>query len=153
METFIKNGIHIKSILNKNTCVSKWIFALNYFSRIFSCCNFSSCLQMLDPNVLTDLEELTLCSYCKQKYNDSEQCPKYLSCKHFFCLRCIENNFIKGRELFCAHCWKRTELGDQGPDALPTHSALLALANNFSHLKINTNNTSVKNIEKERKVR
>ena len=107
---------------------------------------------MLDPSVLTDLEELTLCSYCKQKYNDVEQCPKYLSCKHFFCLRCIENNFLKGRELFCAHCWKRTELGDQGPDALPTHSALLALANNFSHLKINSNNTTVKPVEKERKV-
>ncbi|XP_012271523.1 bromodomain-containing protein DDB_G0280777 isoform X2 [Orussus abietinus] len=106
---------------------------------------------MLDPSVLTDLEELTLCSYCKQKYNDAEQCPKYLSCKHYFCLRCIENNLLKGRELFCAHCWKRTDLGDQGPDALPTHSPLLALANNFSHLKITTNNTSGKPNDKERK--
>ncbi|XP_076162713.1 uncharacterized protein LOC143144311 isoform X1 [Ptiloglossa arizonensis] len=106
---------------------------------------------MLDPSVLTDLEELTLCSYCKQKYNDAEQCPKYLSCKHYFCLRCIENNLLKGRELFCAHCWKRTDLGDQGPDALPTHSSLLALANNLSHLKITTNNTSGKTNDKERK--
>ncbi|XP_066600188.1 uncharacterized protein [Prorops nasuta] len=106
---------------------------------------------MLDPSVLTDLEELTLCSYCKQKYNDAEQCPKYLSCKHCFCLRCIENNLLKGRELFCAHCWKRTELGDQGLDALPTNSPLLALANNFSHIKITTNNTSAKVAEKERK--
>ncbi|XP_011497715.1 PREDICTED: uncharacterized protein LOC105362080 isoform X2 [Ceratosolen solmsi marchali] len=106
---------------------------------------------MLDPNVLTDLEELTLCSYCKQKYNDTEQCPKFLSCKHYFCLRCIENNLLKGRELFCAHCWKRTELGDQGPDALPTYSPLLALANNFSHLKTTQNNVTQKPSEKERK--
>ncbi|XP_046744759.1 uncharacterized protein LOC124410436 isoform X1 [Diprion similis] len=109
-------------------------------------------LVMLDPSVLTDLEELTLCSYCKQKFNDTEQCPKYLSCKHHFCLRCIENNLVKGRQLVCAHCWKSTELGHQGPDALPTHSSLLALANNFSHLKINSNNiTANKPTDKERK--
>ncbi|XP_076377544.1 uncharacterized protein LOC117221037 isoform X2 [Megalopta genalis] len=114
----------------------------------------NSCIRtvpMLDPSVLTDLEELTLCSYCKQKYNDAEQCPKYLSCKHYFCLRCIENNLLKGRELFCAHCWKRTDLGDQGPDALPTHSPLLALTNNLSHLMITTNNTCGKSNDKERK--
>lgn len=109
--------------------------------------------QMLDPSVLTDLEELTLCGCCKQKYNDVEQCPKYLSCKHYFCLRCIENNLLKGRDLFCAHCWKKTDLGDQGPDALPTHSALLALANNLPCLKITPNNTSSKLVvDKERKV-
>lgn len=108
--------------------------------------------QMLDPSVLTDLEELTLCGCCKQKYNDAEQCPKYLSCKHYFCLRCIESNLLKGRDLFCAHCWKKTDLGDQGPDALPTHSPLLALANNLSRLKITTNNTSGKPGDKERKV-
>lgn len=107
---------------------------------------------MLDPSVLTDLEELTLCGCCKQKYNDVEQCPKYLSCKHYFCLRCIENNLLKGRDLFCAHCWKKTDLGDQGPDALPTHSALLALANNLPCLKITPNNTSGKLVDKERKV-
>ncbi|XP_014205321.1 uncharacterized protein LOC106637158 isoform X2 [Copidosoma floridanum] len=108
---------------------------------------------MLDPNVFSDLEELTLCSFCKQKYNDTDQCPKYLSCKHYFCLRCIETNLLKGRELFCAHCWKRTELGDQGPDALPTYTSLLTLANNFSHLKINQNNVVVppKPNDKERK--
>ncbi|CAG5101001.1 Similar to PPIF: Peptidyl-prolyl cis-trans isomerase F [Cotesia congregata] len=106
---------------------------------------------MLDPSVLTDLEELTLCGFCKQKYNDAELCPKYLSCKHYFCLRCIESNLMKGRELFCAHCWKRTDLGDQGPDALPTNSPLLALANNFTYLKITSNNTSCKQNDKERK--
>lgn len=117
-------------------------------------CLFSRYVQMLDPSVLTDLEELTLCSYCKQKFNDSEQCPKYLDCKHHFCLRCIEHNLLKGRELFCIHCWKRTELGDQGPDALPTHSSLLALANNFSNIKINSNNntTTKQQVDKERKV-
>lgn len=108
--------------------------------------------QMLDPSVLTDLEELTLCGYCKQKYNDVEQCPKYLSCKHYFCLRCIENTLLKGRDLFCVHCWKKTDLGDQGLDALPTHSALLALTNNLSRLNITTNNTSGKPVDKERKV-
>lgn len=103
---------------------------------------------MLDPSVLTDLEELTLCGYCKLKYNDTEQCPKYLGCKHYFCLRCIETNLLKGGELFCAYCWKRTELGDQGPDALATNLPVLALANNFAYLKI----TSAKQPEKERKV-
>ncbi|XP_044016291.1 uncharacterized protein LOC122857889 isoform X2 [Aphidius gifuensis] len=109
---------------------------------------------MLDPSVLTDLEELTLCGYCKQKYNDNEQCPKYLSCKHYFCLSCIENNFTKGRELFCAHCWKRTELGDDGADGLPTYSPLLALANNFSYFKTNDNSKNMikkTTIENERK--
>ncbi|XP_011302521.1 uncharacterized protein [Fopius arisanus] len=106
---------------------------------------------MLDPSVLTDLEELTLCGYCKLKYNDDDQCPKYLSCKHYFCLRCIENNLLKGRELFCAHCWKRTDLGEQGPDALPTNSPLLALANNFSYLKRTSNGTTPKPADKERK--
>lgn len=108
---------------------------------------------MLDPNVLTDLEELTLCSICKQKFNDTDQCPKYLSCKHYFCLRCIETNMLKGRELFCTHCWKRTELSDQGPDALPTYTSLLTLANSFPHLKINQNNVvPPKPNDKERKV-
>ncbi|KAK0168673.1 hypothetical protein PV327_002450 [Microctonus hyperodae] len=102
---------------------------------------------MLDPGVLTDLEELTLCGYCKLKYNDTEQCPKYLGCKHYFCLRCIETNLLKGGELFCAYCWKRTELGEQGPDALATNLPVLALANNFAYLKI----TSAKQPEKERK--
>lgn len=111
---------------------------------------------MLDPSVLTDLEELTLCSYCKQKYNDAEQCPKYLSCKHYFCLRCIESKLFTEkatrREVLCAHCWKTMDLGDKEPDALPTHSPLLALANNLSHLKLTTNNTPVKPGDKERKV-
>lgn len=107
---------------------------------------------MFDPSVLTELEELTLCGYCKQKYNDVELCPKNLSCKHQFCLRCIENNLLKGRDLFCAHCWKRTELGDQGPDCLPTNGPLLALANNFAYLKIASNNTPCKQNDKERKV-
>ncbi|XP_014476068.1 PREDICTED: uncharacterized protein LOC106745213 [Dinoponera quadriceps] len=110
---------------------------------------------MLDPSVLTDLEELTLCSYCKQKYNDAEQCPKYLSCKHYFCLRCIESKLFTEkatrREVLCAHCWKTMDLGDQEPDALPTHSSLLTLANNLSHLKLTTNSTPGKPGDKERK--
>ncbi|XP_015190108.1 PREDICTED: uncharacterized protein LOC107073850 isoform X2 [Polistes dominula] len=100
---------------------------------------------MLDPSVLTDLEKLTLCTYCNQKFNDVELCPKYLSCKHYFCLRCIEQKLLKGRELFCAHCWNKTDLGDQGPDSLPTYSPLLTLANSLPHLR------NSKCVEKERK--
>jgi hypothetical protein len=43
---------------------------------------------------------------------------------------------MKGRELYCVHCWKRTELGEQGADTLQTYSAVLALAKNFTALKI-----------------
>ncbi|XP_012539082.1 uncharacterized protein LOC105838226 isoform X2 [Monomorium pharaonis] len=123
------------------------------YARTLVCVHMrTSRFQMLDPSVLTDLEELTLCGCCKQKYNDVDQCPKFLSCKHYFCLRCISSSLLKGRDLFCAHCWKQTDLGDQGPDALPTHSALLVLTNNLSRLKITTNNTSGKPVgDKERK--
>lgn len=91
---------------------------------------------MMEPGVLPELEELTLCSFCKQKFNDSDLCPKFLSCKHYFCLKCIQTALMKGRELYCVHCWKRTELGEQGADTLQTYSAVLTLAKNFTALKI-----------------
>jgi hypothetical protein len=93
-------------------------------------------LQMMEPGVLPELEELTLCSFCKQKFNDSDLCPKFLSCKHYFCLKCIQTALMKGRELYCVHCWKRTELGEQGADTLQTYGAVLTLAKNFTSLKI-----------------
>jgi len=93
-------------------------------------------LQMMEPGVLPELEELTLCSFCKQKFNDSDLCPKFLSCKHYFCLKCIQTALMKGRELYCVHCWKRTELGEQGADTLQTYSAVLTLAKHFTTLKI-----------------
>lgn len=43
---------------------------------------------------------------------------------------------MKGRELYCVHCWKRTELGEQGADSLQTYSAVLTLAKNFTALKL-----------------
>lgn len=43
---------------------------------------------------------------------------------------------MKGRELYCVHCWKRTELGEQGADTLQTYSAVLTLAKHFTTLKI-----------------
>jgi hypothetical protein len=43
---------------------------------------------------------------------------------------------MKGRELYCVHCWKRTELGEQGADTLQTYGAVLTLAKNFTALKI-----------------
>lgn len=108
--------------------------------------------QMLDPSVLTDLEKLTLCSGCNQKFNDAEQSPKFLNCKHCLCLRCVENILSKSHELLCTQCYRTTELGDKGLDALPTYSPLVALAKHFSNIKINMNSTSVKPIDKERKV-
>ncbi|KAK7868444.1 hypothetical protein R5R35_011201 [Gryllus longicercus] len=90
----------------------------------------------MEPGVIPELEELTLCSFCKQKFNDTDLCPKLLSCKHYFCLNCIQTALMKGRELYCVHCWKRTELGEQGADSLQTYSAVLTLAKNFTSLKI-----------------
>lgn len=110
--------------------------------------------QMVDPGVLTYLEELTQCRVCKQKFNDTEQSPKCLSCKHQFCLQCVEKKLVwSGRDVFCADCWSSTKVPDQELDqALPTHSSTLLLANNLSHFKITTNNSSAKSGDKERKV-
>ncbi|XP_067006586.1 uncharacterized protein [Anabrus simplex] len=91
---------------------------------------------MMEPGIIPELEELTLCSFCKQKFNETDLCPKYLSCKHYFCLKCIQTALMKGRELYCVHCWKRTELGEQGAETLQTFNAVLTLAKNFTALKI-----------------
>ncbi|XP_063240540.1 uncharacterized protein LOC134541219 [Bacillus rossius redtenbacheri] len=92
---------------------------------------------MMEPGMLSpEVEELTLCNFCKQKFNDSDMCPKYLSCKHYFCLKCIQTALMKGRELYCVHCWKRTELGEQGADVLQTHQPVLALAKSLGQLKM-----------------
>ncbi|CAF4823574.1 unnamed protein product [Pieris macdunnoughi] len=81
---------------------------------------------------LDDLEELALCSCCKRVFDDSERPPKVLSCKHYFCLACTRGVLDAGREVRCVHCWKRTELPDGRPEALPTHGAALALARRLS---------------------
>ncbi|XP_019881297.1 uncharacterized protein LOC109609107 [Aethina tumida] len=83
-----------------------------------------------------ELEELTVCGYCKQKFNDTDQSPKLLSCKHYFCLQCTRTSLTKGPDLYCVYCWKRTEIGDLGPEALPTYAPVLCLAKNFAQLKL-----------------
>ncbi|XP_050308460.1 uncharacterized protein LOC126744911 [Anthonomus grandis grandis] len=88
--------------------------------------------------VVSEFEELMLCGYCKQKYNDSDLSPKLLSCKHYFCLQCTRTNMTKGQELYCVYCWKRTELGDMGPESLPTYSPALCLAKNFGQMSLGT---------------
>lgn len=90
----------------------------------------------MEPLAMKELEELTLCGYCKQKFNDLDMVPKLLSCKHYFCLHCVQTSMIKGREVFCVNCWKRTELLEQGPETLPTYNPILVLSNNFSALKL-----------------
>ncbi|GBP63475.1 Peptidyl-prolyl cis-trans isomerase A1 [Eumeta japonica] len=90
---------------------------------------------------LGEIEDLALCSYCKRPFDDGEQQPKVLSCKHHFCLRCVTTVLLKGRELYCVHCWKRTDLPELRPDALPTHAAVLALARQLSAGGLSTPNS------------
>ncbi|KAK9887862.1 hypothetical protein WA026_000170 [Henosepilachna vigintioctopunctata] len=101
-----------------------------------------------------EIEELTLCGYCKKKFNDTDQSPKLLSCKHYFCLQCMRTNLNKGNaELYCVYCWKKTDLGELGPESLPTHNPVLCLTKNFSQLKLFSNNpTAAAGTEKTTKV-
>uniref|UniRef100_A0A182QTU9 Uncharacterized protein n=1 Tax=Anopheles farauti TaxID=69004 RepID=A0A182QTU9_9DIPT len=82
----------------------------------------------------TELEELILCSCCHLPFNETDALPKLFSCRHYFCLKCVNQVLLKGTELYCVHCWKRTELTgpDMKPDALPTHTAILYLSQNLS---------------------
>ncbi|XP_044734022.1 uncharacterized protein LOC123296563 [Chrysoperla carnea] len=93
----------------------------------------------MESSIIPDIEELTICGFCKQKFNDNELVPKMLSCKHYFCLQCTRTALNKAPgELYCVHCWKCTELDDLGPESLPTFNAVLQLAKNFSTLKLGT---------------
>ncbi|XP_022184410.1 uncharacterized protein LOC111043699 [Nilaparvata lugens] len=105
---------------------------------------------MMEPVAMKDLEELTVCGYCKQKFNDVEMVPKLLSCKHYFCLNCVQS-MMKGHEVFCVNCWKRTELAEQGPETLQTYSPILTLCNNFATIKIGANGHA-KPPDKDRKL-
>ncbi|XP_030035654.1 uncharacterized protein LOC115451457 [Manduca sexta] len=76
---------------------------------------------------LGDIEELTLCSSCRRMFDDGDHAPKLLACKHHFCLACARTVLDAGRDVYCAHCWKRTELPDGRAESLPTHGPVLAL--------------------------
>lgn len=87
-------------------------------------------------SVVSEIEELMICGYCKLKFNETDQSPKLLSCKHYFCLQCMRTALNKGQELYCVHCWKRTELGEMGPESLPTYTPVLSLTKKFSQIKL-----------------
>ena len=92
----------------------------------------------------SELDELILCSCCHLPFNESDALPKLFSCRHYFCLKCINQVLMKGNELYCIHCWKRTELSgpDMKPDNLPTYNAILYLSQNLN--MITTMGTSKK---------
>lgn len=92
----------------------------------------------MDLVVPAELEELILCTCCHLPFNDTDALPKFFSCRHHFCLKCINSILMKSGELYCVHCWKRTELPapDMKPESLPTHTAILYLAQNLSMLNM-----------------
>lgn len=94
------------------------------------------CLQM-DNLIPNELEELILCSCCHLTFNDTDALPKLFACRHYFCLKCINTILMKGKELYCLHCWKRTELPlpDHKADSLPTYNAILYLSQNMINIK------------------
>ncbi|XP_012546045.1 uncharacterized protein LOC114248719 [Bombyx mandarina] len=81
---------------------------------------------------LDEIEELTLCPCCRRPFDEDEHAPKLLACRHHFCLRCARTVLGPGREIYCAHCWKRTSPPGGQVEALPTHAALLALTRHFA---------------------
>ncbi|XP_050089676.1 homeotic protein female sterile [Anopheles aquasalis] len=92
----------------------------------------------------SELEELILCSCCHLPFNETDALPKLFSCRHYFCLKCVNQVLLKGNELYCVHCWKRTELTgpDQKPDSLPTHNAILYLSQNLSMISSTTTSSA-----------
>ncbi|XP_055700308.1 uncharacterized protein LOC129799993 [Phlebotomus papatasi] len=92
----------------------------------------------MELGVPPELEELILCSCCHLPFNDTDATPKLFSCRHHFCLKCVNSVLLKGGELYCVHCWKRTELPapDMKPENLPTYNAILYLASNLNLLNL-----------------
>lgn len=92
----------------------------------------------MDLVVPTELEELILCSCCHLPFNETDSLPKFLSCRHHFCLKCVNTILQKSGDLFCVHCWKRTELPapDMKTENLPTNTAVLYLTQNLSMLNM-----------------
>lgn len=91
----------------------------------------------MDNLLPNELEELIVCSCCHLTFNDTDAQPKLFSCRHYFCLKCISTILLKGKELYCIHCWKRTELPqpDMKPESLPTYNAILYLSQNMINIK------------------
>lgn len=46
---------------------------------------------------------------------------------------------MKGMEVFCVNCWKRTELEEQDPEVLPTYNPVLVLSTSLSNIKNSIN--------------
>ncbi|XP_055902391.1 uncharacterized protein LOC129938713 isoform X2 [Eupeodes corollae] len=92
----------------------------------------------MDLAVPQELEELILCSCCLLPFNETDALPKLLTCRHYFCLKCVNSILQKGSELYCMHCWKRTEIPgpEMKPDNLPTYGAILFLTKNMNMLSI-----------------
>lgn len=97
---------------------------------------------MMDLTNIKDIEELVTCNLCKQKFNHLDSVPKLLTCKHYFCLSCIRSTMMKGMEVFCVNCWKRTELEEQDPEVLPTYNPVLVLSTSLSNIKNSINGGS-----------
>lgn len=99
----------------------------------------------MDSIGMKDIEELTFCNICKQKFNHSESIPKLLPCRHYFCLSCVKSRMTKQNGVICMYCWKKTDINECDPITLPTYSAILALADNFSTMKITNENGRLSN--------
>lgn len=60
---------------------------------------------------------------------------------------------IKGNEVFCVNCWKKTTLEDQNPSKLPTYVPVLILTNHLPQIcQANNNEIRIKICDNERKV-
>ncbi|KAG5682172.1 hypothetical protein PVAND_011540 [Polypedilum vanderplanki] len=89
----------------------------------------------MDNLLPNELEDLIVCSCCHSTFNDNDAQPKLFTCRHYFCLKCITTVLLKGKELYCIHCWKRTELPDMKAENLPTYNAILYLSQNMINIK------------------
>lgn len=59
---------------------------------------------------------------------------------------------IKGNEVFCVNCWKKTTLEDQNPSKLPTYVPVLILTNHLPQIcQANNNEIRIKICDNERK--
>lgn len=93
-------------------------------------------VERVNPDILLALDQITKCSFCKNRFNETDLQPKFLTCKHYFCLACIKKEFLRGRDAYCASCWNRTSVKEDGPESLETHTSLIVLVQNMHHFHI-----------------